>query len=251
MFILDIEELIDHAIEKEKRVFITYADSDKEREIIPISIFRDIERSKCYLNATTADTKEYRKFIVEKIQNARMSVEDIVPDEETHDSDIWEIYEDISKRVISIFNNANIMGEDSPYNILTFSYLEFASHFKQDYSKKPAVYSGVWLSLRNIAVSCIYALTYPKVNADAVSDIADKLYKTYKRKNADYGNSFSELYEEDGIMTVKVRIGDKYKRYYNITTKNELRVKDESVRDTLEDMANYAIMAMNEIRKEK
>lgn len=65
----------------------------------------------------------------------------------------------------------------------------------------------------------------------------------YARKNKDYGNSFDESLDEDGLLVSKIRLGDKYKRFSQLI-KNPAEVEDESIRDTLIDMAAYAIMTV-------
>lgn len=62
------------------------------------------------------------------------------------------------------------------------------------------------------------------------------------KKNADYGNS----YKQYGLIGVLVRLQDKINRALNIT-KNGIQVKDESLRDTLIDLHNYAAMALMEL----
>lgn len=71
---------------------------------------------------------------------------------------------------------------------------------------------------------------------------------TYERKNADYGNSFGESIAEFGPVAGIVRIGDKFNRLKNlIKNPDNQRVHDESIADTLLDMANYCIMLHIEI----
>ena len=41
-----------------------------------------------------------------------------------------------------------------------------------------------------------------------------------------------------------VRIGDKFSRIMGFAKKEKLEVKDESIKDTLIDMANYALIAL-------
>lgn len=75
--------------------------------------------------------------------------------------------------------------------------------------------------------------------------IIERMYDTYKRKNADYGNSFEEsCKEEDGLTTARVKLRDKWSRFQNLSKTNDIKVKDESLKDTLLDMANYAIMTI-------
>lgn len=86
-------------------------------------------------------------------------------------------------------------------------------------------------------------------NAAKHREICEKLNLIYKAKNKDYGNSFSKQFEEYGITSSAIRIEDKFLRFKNLI-KNEAEVKDESIEDTLLDLANYAIMSVMELRKE-
>jgi hypothetical protein len=62
----------------------------------------------------------------------------------------------------------------------------------------------------------------------------------FRRKNADYGDSFADY----GVVGVLVRISDKIKRYMSISNKGISLVNDESLRDTLIDLHNYSAMAL-------
>lgn len=73
--------------------------------------------------------------------------------------------------------------------------------------------------------------------------IVSEMSRIYSKKNKDYGNSFDTSLDEDGLLVAKIRLGDKYKRFSQLI-KNSAEVKDESKRDTLIDMANYAIMTV-------
>ena len=64
--------------------------------------------------------------------------------------------------------------------------------------------------------------------------------KLFEKKNADYGDAFAEY----GAIGVLVRIGDKIKRLQSISSKGISLVDDESMRDTLIDLHNYAAMAI-------
>ena len=65
------------------------------------------------------------------------------------------------------------------------------------------------------------------------------------RKNADYGDS----YKQHGLIGVLVRLQDKINRAMHIST-HSIHVKDESLRDTLIDLHNYAAMAIMELESE-
>lgn len=71
--------------------------------------------------------------------------------------------------------------------------------------------------------------------------ILDKLHKTYAEKNSDYGDSFTDTMNKFGIEVGIARICDKYKRLENMALGKHMNV-NESMKDCLLDMANYAIM---------
>lgn len=83
-------------------------------------------------------------------------------------------------------------------------------------------------------------------------DICEELNKVYEQKNHDYGNSFGETFDKLGIISAVTRISDKYNRLCALAIKpeEERKVKDESITDTLLDMANYCIMTVIEMHKD-
>lgn len=86
---------------------------------------------------------------------------------------------------------------------------------------------------------------------DYFEDIVSEMSEIHKKKNADYGNNFHKRYAKYGFLTALLRLTDKMERLENIYEKGEIQVKDESVEDTLIDLANYAVMTVVELRNEK
>ena len=78
--------------------------------------------------------------------------------------------------------------------------------------------------------------------------IFKEMFSTYCKKNADYGNSFEKSIEKFGLVASAVRLSDKLERFSNLIC-NDAQVKDESIEDTLLDMANYAAMTVLYLRK--
>lgn len=66
-------------------------------------------------------------------------------------------------------------------------------------------------------------------------------------KNHDYGDSFHQTFTEEGMAMARIRLGDKLARFKSLTKSGVQEVKDESIRDTLIDLANYAIMTVLEM----
>lgn len=80
-------------------------------------------------------------------------------------------------------------------------------------------------------------------NVQQFMDITANMAKTYAAKNHDYGNSFDQSLDKFGIIAAIVRMGDKMNRLESLAVKRA-EVKDESIKDTLLDLANYAIMTV-------
>ena len=76
------------------------------------------------------------------------------------------------------------------------------------------------------------------------------LHNIYKAKNKDYGDSLSSLRKEfpEAIL---IRLGDKYNRLKALMKNGKAEVKDESIEDTLLDLANYCLMEIVERRVDK
>lgn len=81
-------------------------------------------------------------------------------------------------------------------------------------------------------------------SANHFKEIVKGMISTYVRKNHDYGNSFEVSMNEEGLAAVRIRLGDKWLRFKQLSKGEKALVKDESIRDTLLDMANYAIMTV-------
>lgn len=86
----------------------------------------------------------------------------------------------------------------------------------------------------------------------SMAEISQEQLYTYRKKNADYGNAFEKSMDEDGILVAKIRIGDKIRRINSLIKNNgEGQVKDEKLEDTYLDLANYCVMTILWIRKQK
>ena len=70
------------------------------------------------------------------------------------------------------------------------------------------------------------------------------MFKTYCKKNKDYGNSFDQSLDKWGLNVAAIRLGDKLNRFESYVKNGSFKVKDEGVRDTLADLATYAIMTI-------
>lgn len=98
---------------------------------------------------------------------------------------------------------------------------------------------------RGVKYSDIY--NYPELmdclvaNEDDFEKITNSMHEIFIKKNHDYGNSFEQSLNKFGIIASVVRMGDKMNRIESLVNK-EAEVKDESILDTIMDLANYCVM---------
>jgi len=94
-------------------------------------------------------------------------------------------------------------------------------------------------------------ISRPKIDTVKMhKDIVLGLNELYAKKNADYGDSFHDTYLEEGMAMARIRLSDKLSRFKSLTKGGSQQVSDESIRDTLLDLANYAIMTVIEMDRE-
>ncbi|MEG0239465.1 MAG: nucleotide modification associated domain-containing protein [Anaerorhabdus sp.] len=75
------------------------------------------------------------------------------------------------------------------------------------------------------------------------NDLLNRMQETYIAKDADYGNSVDKSLDEFGLIAQVVRMGDKMNRFKKLAgSSNAPQVQDETMVDTLLDLANYAVL---------
>lgn len=73
------------------------------------------------------------------------------------------------------------------------------------------------------------------------------LHNTYLQKNEAYGDSFGKCFQDFGIISAMTRMSDKWNRLVALTGGAQNNVRDESIKDTLLDLANYCLMTKIEL----
>ena len=81
-------------------------------------------------------------------------------------------------------------------------------------------------------------------------ELLNTMHELYVTKSHDYGDSVHDTYLKYGLTSFLVRLEDKLNRARTISQKEQL-VKDEKIKDTLLDLANYAILAVLELEWEE
>lgn len=106
-------------------------------------------------------------------------------------------------------------------------------------------------------VSCIES--FHKENEDKLVSCKEiefvkltrQMLETFKKKNADYGDSTTQTFKEFGLTSYAIRLNDKLNRIKSFCKKGELEVKDERIIDTLMDMASYCLLAVMDVKNQK
>lgn len=86
------------------------------------------------------------------------------------------------------------------------------------------------------------------IESDTFESVLDEMKDLHAKKNKDYGNAFHKSFEEFGVTAGVVRLNDKMERVKSLVKNGKAEVKDESLMDTLKDMASYAVMLYVELK---
>lgn len=82
--------------------------------------------------------------------------------------------------------------------------------------------------------------------------ILNEMHDLYEKKNHDYGDSVHDTYIKYGLTSFLVRIEDKLNRIRTLDkNRDDIKITDEKIEDTLLDLANYAVIALVEEKLNK
>lgn len=88
----------------------------------------------------------------------------------------------------------------------------------------------------------------PRTKYQKHLDLCNEFHATYQNKNDDYGDAFSKLWAETGFIAGYTKIADKFYRIQSLRKKGEDNRKvNETMRDSLMDLANYCMMCVMEM----
>lgn len=145
----------------------------------------------------------------------------------------------------SVFRN-DVFDIEIIINKKILSYHNVVSYFNTDFKKEVKRSTTINNDLKDIGL-----LNEQKnkekepsieITLDTVKDKLDFLYNLYSKKSVDYGNSFFDTLDEFGFVSGLTRVTDKYNRIKQLYKSNKSLIKDESMQDTLIDLATYCVM---------
>ena len=91
-------------------------------------------------------------------------------------------------------------------------------------------------------------MTDKATRTNTFNEILENIRYTHDKKNDDYKDSYSDTMKRFGTKSGLVRIYDKFNRIENIF-KSDGKANFESAEDNLQDLATYAIMMLEYIKK--
>ena len=86
---------------------------------------------------------------------------------------------------------------------------------------------------------------------ETFSKIVTEMTELYAKKNHDYGNSFDEGCDKIGTGYPLGRLLDKMNRLIACMGKEDEMQVNESIEDTLTDLACYSVMTLSYLRRKK
>ena len=89
------------------------------------------------------------------------------------------------------------------------------------------------------------------IESDTFESVLDEMRDLHAKKNKDYGDAFHKSFEEFGVTAGVVRLNDKMERVKSLVKNGKAEVKDESLLDSLKDMASYAVMLYVELKNKE
>ena len=86
---------------------------------------------------------------------------------------------------------------------------------------------------------------------EAFASIVKEMTELYAKKNHDYGNSFDEGCDRIGIGYPLGRLLDKMNRLIACMGKEDKMQINESIEDTLKDLACYSVMTLSYLKRKR
>ena len=86
---------------------------------------------------------------------------------------------------------------------------------------------------------------------EAFASIVKEMTELYAKKNHDYSNSFDESCDKIGIGYPLGRLLDKMNRLIACMGKEDKMQVNESIEDTLKDLACYSVMTLSYLKRKR
>lgn len=159
-----------------------------------------------------------------------------------HDND--EIYDFESK----IYQSTNVIHDLEPE---TFTAIQKIINDYWQKSKDSQTISNDSKSKNGLTTRSTEIASNDNQTKNPFKKYTDHLAETLQSKNVAYGDSFTQSVDDYGLKVIGIRLSDKYNRIKHLVNAGELKENDESLEDTLLDMAGYSILALKYLEEHK
>lgn len=90
-----------------------------------------------------------------------------------------------------------------------------------------------------------------RITEDIISfaERVEEIISLHAAKNKDYDGAFYKTMSKWGMTALCIRLSDKMDRLESLVKSDKTEVQDESLEDTLKDIAAYAIMGLVELSR--
>ena len=94
-------------------------------------------------------------------------------------------------------------------------------------------------------------ITTEKSDNNKFIEYTNYLADTLQEKNLAYGDSFTKTMDNWGLEALGIRLSDKLSRIASLVKQGKLKENDESLEDTLLDLAGYAVLGIKYLKEHK
>ena len=135
---------------------------------------------------------------------------------------------------------------------ITPAHIKIDNIYKGDEKTREEVMKQLFGGLKEMASNKEYSHGKTKgIESDTFESVLNEMRNLHAKKNKDYGDAFHKSFEEFGVTAGVVRLNDKMERVKSLVKNGKAEVKDESLMDTLKDMASYAVMLYVELKNKE
>ena len=156
----------------------------------------------------------------------------------------WEAFINAMKEPLGGFDNApkgfKALRGEYLWSPFTPAFVDIDSLYKGDEKTREEVKKQLSEGLKDVVGS--------DTNKATFESVLDEMKELHAKKDKDYGSAFHKSFEEFGVTAGVVRLNDKMERVKSLVKNGKADVKDESLLDSLEDLACYAVMLYVELK---
>lgn len=132
-----------------------------------------------------------------------------------------------------------------------YSTQNLLSDYEREQLQHLLVENGLFLNEDNLFNTADDDTAAEKMNNNSFVEYTNYLADTLQEKNLAYGDSFTKTMDNWGLEALGIRLSDKLSRIASLVKQGKLKENDESLEDTLLDLAGYAVLGLKYLKEHK